>query len=895
MQNTTPPSGQGNGNAALPHAGWQAPKLPANLWRMKSVCVLIGCYILFVCFTIIKLSETTTQVYEYPYQVAREARQMRVRLYKTRSTLPALLATSGVERQEIDKVLEDQNTAQDASMDIIRKRFQGDPAELSALENSLTAMRVARGQLIDRARGVNDYEKINKIYLRDVLPYFQKLDEALKVFSESANHRGMVMLEKINTLKGLSIFGALLVGGSIIWLVVHVGRLERERSREIEIAYRENLFNLVAANIDEVFFIAGQGEAFEYVSSNSSRILGVEADDFRQDSGKLYELLADEDAAWLRAAFADQSMRKMISHDVKLRADDRQFKIYIYPICHEGMLSKRITVLVDQTEAIRYQQTLRDALENASNANAAKSNFLSHMSHEIRTPMNAIIGMTTIALNKLDDRERVEDCLSKIALSSRHLLGLINDVLDMSKIEGGKLLITHEPFNFRMSLQGVINLIQPQTADRGQNFDVTMHNVDEEELCGDALRLNQILLNLLSNAVKFTPKDGQIWLEVHQMRKKRNTVRFRFIIRDTGVGMSEAFIKRLYEPFEQAEASTASKFGGTGLGMAITKNLVSLLGGTISVKSEEGKGTEFSVELPFGLSGRQPSRELTGISQLKVLVVDDDRGTCEHAALLLDKMGLRVHWVLSGEEAVRRVLAMRDSDDNYDVCFIDWKMPGMDGAETARRIREKVGPDTLIIIISAYDWAPIEQEARKAGVDAFIAKPFFASTLYNTLLSATHRLVQSGSATPPPAPDKQQHNFTGKHILLVEDNEFNREVAQEFLEMTGATVACAVNGKEALEMFTGSAPGTYDIILMDVQMPVMDGYAATRAIRASDHPEAKRVPILAMTANAFNEDVAAAMEAGMNGHIAKPIDVDILYRLLDAHLFPHGQAAQQSA
>ncbi len=873
--------------------GGRAPRLSSNVWRMRGVCLLTGCYILFVCFTMIKLSDTTTQLYEYPYLVSRESRQMKVRLYETRNALPALLATPGLTREEIKEVLEKQKAAQDSSLDIIRTRYRGDVAELIALEKSLARMREARDALIKTTTGMIDFDEINEAYERNVLPHFEELDEVLERFSESANQRGMAILERMNLLKTISILGALLVGGSIIWLIIHVGRLERERHREV--VYRENLFNLLAASIDEIFFIARTGESFEYVSSNSKRILGIDAEEFRRDNNTLFDLLTPEDAAWLRATFADFSTREMVSRDVKLQKTERQFKIFVYPVYQGEELTRYITVFVDQTEAIAYQQTLSDALENARNANAAKSCFLSHMSHEIRTPMNAIIGMTTIALSKLGDRDRVEDCLGKIALSSRHLLGLINDVLDMSKIEGGKLAITHEPFNFRMAIQGVINLIQPQTVDRGQNFEVAMYGVDEEELRGDALRVNQILLNLLSNAVKFTPADGHIWLEVHQIHKKNNNVRFRFVIRDTGIGMSRDFLERLYRPFEQATASTASKFGGTGLGMAITKNLISLLGGTISVKSEEGKGTEFAVELPFGLSGRQPSRELAGLSQLKVLVVDDDRGTCEHAALLLDKMGLRVHWVLTGEEAVRRVLEAHDCGDDYNVCFVDWKMPDMDGAETARRIREKVGADTLIIITSAYDWTPIEKEAREAGVDAFIAKPFFASTLYNTLLATTRRVVvgtgprTTPEAEPALATDKQKYDFAGKNILLVEDNEFNQEVAREFLEMTGATVECAENGKEALDMFTSSEPGAYDIILMDVQMPVMGGYEATRAIRAAAHPSAKSVPILAMTANAFNEDIAAAVEAGMNGHIAKPIDVNILYRLLEAHLFPHDQ------
>lgn len=366
-------------------------------------------------------------------------------------------------------------------------------------------------------------------------------------------------------------------------------------------------------------------------------------------------------------------------------------------------------------------------------------------------------------------------------------------------------------------------------------------------------------------------------------------MQFRFVIRDTGIGMSQEFIKRLYTPFEQATSSTASKFGGTGLGMAITKNLVSLLGGTIFVKSEEGRGTEFTVELPFGLSGRQLEKGKGELEPLKVLVVDDDYDTCEHACLLLDKMGLRTRWVLSGAEAVKVVQESHVSGDGYDVCFIDWKMPDMDGMETVRRIRNEVGPETLIIIISAYDWGAIEEKARAIGVNGFIAKPFFASNLYNTLTSLTRRTAPKREievSAPPESETEtahQHYDFTGKHILLVEDNEFNREVAQEFLEMTGATVESAENGSEGVALFTASETGQYDIILMDVQMPVMDGYEATRAIRASVHPDANSIPILAMTANAFNEDVAAAVAAGMNGHIAKPIDVTALYRLLATH------------
>lgn len=849
------------------------------------LCLVALCYVLLVCFSMYKISDSTTQLYEYPYAVSREAQEMKARLYGMRNTLPALLATPDLARDKVEHILQEQESAQNASLENIRRRFRGAKDELTNLERNMTGIRHAREQMIEDMWGVTDFNETSAYYTQKVLPFFDELDLELDALSKKADLRGAAILAGMDQLRWISIITALSVGGMLIWFVFRASRQERERHREI--AYRENLFNLLSANIDEVFCISRDSASFEYVSSNSERILGMSAKELLQNSGRLYSLLSDEDSNWLHGLLLD-TFTDVQEQDVTLGEKRRQFRIRVYPILQNGVLTRRIVVLADQTEALAYQQRLSDALENARNANAAKSSFLSHMSHEIRTPMNAIIGMTTIALTRLDDRVRVEDCLTKIALSSRHLLGLINDVLDMSKIEGGKLSIAHEAFNFQTALQGVVNLIQPQTQAHGQEFDVSLCGVDEEELLGDSLRMNQILINILSNAVKFTPAGGSIRLEVRQLHKKKNNVRFRFIIRDTGIGMSKEFVERLYTPFEQARPS--SKFGGTGLGMAITKNLVSLLGGTIFVKSEEGKGTEFTVELPFGLSGRQRDDNRARLEPLKVLVVDDDRDTCEHALLLLDKMGLRTRWVLSGAEAVKLVHESHECGDDYDVCFIDWKMPDMDGAETARRIRSEVGPDTLIIIISAYDWGPIEAEARASGVDAFIAKPFFASNLYNTLASMTRRVkpveakVCEEQQTDAKSAASRHYDFTGKRILLVEDNEFNREIAQEFLEMTGATVECAEDGSEAVALFTASKSGQYDIILMDVQMPVMDGYEATRTIRASEHPDAKSIPILAMTANAFSEDVAAAVASGMNGHIAKPIDVSALYRLLDSHL-----------
>ena len=541
--------------------------------------------------------------------------------------------------------------------------------------------------------------------------------------------------------------------------------------------------------------------------------------------------------------------------------------IYAYKLRNEYLINDELK---------RQQKILQDALLVAQKANDAKRDFLSRMSHEIRTPMNAIIGMSAVAFNYLDDKKRTADCLRKITFSSKHLLMLLNDVLDMSKIENGKLNIRQELFDLKNLVTSLADINYGIATAKGLAFEIVISGFKDELLLGDSMRVNQILLNLLSNAIKFTPKGGSVRLEIRMLRSASDKIWLRFIVKDSGIGMKKEFLEHLYEPFEQADNGIARKYGGTGLGMAITKNLVAIMDGTIEVESQEGAGTTFMVDLPFGVS-KVDKKTAAEMEEMRVLVVDDDNDTCEHAVVLLKGMGVNVDWALNGFEAIEKVRSACEDDGRcYDVCFIDWCMPELDGIETARRMRRYVGPDVLIIIISAYDWSGIEEQAKAAGVNAFIAKPFFASNLYNTLLTVSRKPELGFSAVG----NKETYDFGGKKVLLVEDNELNMEIASELLKFVNLQVEHAENGKVAVDIFRNSKEKEYALIFMDIQMPLMNGYDAARCIRSSEHPAAGTIPIIAMTANAFNDDVQAAFDAGMNGHLAKPIDVEVLYKTI---------------
>ena len=521
---------------------------------------------------------------------------------------------------------------------------------------------------------------------------------------------------------------------------------------------------------------------------------------------------------------------------------------------------------------------LQVAVEKAESANRAKSAFLSNMSHDIRTPMNAIIGFTTLALSNIDDTERVKDYLGKTLASSNHLLSLINDVLDMSRIESGKIHLEEVEVNLSDVLHDLKTIVSGQIYAKQLELYMDVMDVTDEDVYCDRTRLNQILLNLLSNAIKFTPAGGTVSVRVRQLAGAvRGCGQYEFRVKDNGIGMSQEFAKKIFEPFERERTSTVSRIQGTGLGMAITKNIVDMMGGTIEVQTAQGKGSEFIIRVPMRAQAEhRPVEKITELEGLKALVMDDDFNTCDSVTKMLVKVGMRAEWTLSGKEAVLRARQSIEMSDAYHAYIIDWRLPDMNGIEVTRQIRS-LNNDTPIIILTAYDWSDIEVEAKAAGVTAFCSKPMFMSDLRETLMSALGQ--KQTDAAQGLLPDKNA-DFKGKNILLVEDNELNREIAQEILREYGFRVDTAENGAVAVEKVSTAVPGSYDLVLMDVQMPIMDGYTATRKIRALDDPARAKLPILAMTANAFDEDRRNALESGMSGFLSKPIVIGDLVQEL---------------
>ncbi len=597
----------------------------------------------------------------------------------------------------------------------------------------------------------------------------------------------------------------------------------------------------------------------------------------------------EEDREMMRDAFSPGQLKENLANRKQYYANFRAIqdgeikysqlkavRIGTWDTSHGMVLGLR-SVDAETRYEMEQKGLLEDALLQANRASKAKSTFLSNMSHDIRTPMNAIVGFTALAMTHIDHRDQVEEYLKKIMTSGNHLLSLINDILDMSRIESGKMHLDEKEYSLPDILHGLRNIILADIRAKQLELYIDAVDVINEEIYCDRLRLNQVLLNLLSNAIKYTGAGGIVTMRVTEKTgAPAGYAAFEFSIKDTGIGMSEEFIKHIFEPFERERNSTISGIQGTGLGMAITKNIIDMMNGSIEVKSEQGNGTEFIVSLTFRLNEvKKEAKDIPELKNCRALVVDDDFNTCDSVSYMLQQIGMRAEWTLSGREAVLRTRQALMRGDTYCVYIIDWLLPDMNGVEITRRIRKEMGENVPIIILTAYDWADIEDEAKEAGVTAFCSKPLFMSELRSCL----HSVVNTDQESPEDG-TKPRKLHSGR-ILLAEDNELNQEIATAILGEAGFQIEIAENGQIAVDMLSRSQPGYYQLILMDIQMPVMNGYDAAKAIRKLTDSRLASLPILAMTANAFEEDRLEALKCGMNGHIAKPINIDLLFETLD--------------
>lgn len=680
-------------------------------------------------------------------------------------------------------------------------------------------------------------------------------------------------LQQLTVSLGLSMSLLLLL---VFVSIVVVSFIRTKKKQQDEILFRDSLFSDLSQNVNDVFVILEEdSDEVVYVTPNIENVLGISEESIRRDFSSI-DGVEENSSIYLSMMDLDSTDRLSWSQEYlsQKTGEKRYLEITAYHTKF-STLKRIVLVISDRSQERRLQDALSASLEIAKNANAAKSNFLANMSHDIRTPMNAIVGYSTLLMNNSSDQEKVMEIGKKITYSSQHLLSLINDVLDMSKIESGKTSLNIDKVDMSELLGNINEIVSVQAKSKNQSFEIKTKGIIPDFVFADNLRLTQILLNLLSNAVKYTPREGRISLTMEGYAKKGQTIRVRFVVSDNGQGMSPEFVKNIFDPFSRENNSMTNKIQGTGLGMSITKSIIDLMGGTIDVQSKRGEGSVFTVDLGFSLplaNGENKFFSDHGIT--RILFGDDDIEILDNIKSVITESGVYCDVALGGEETVEKAVSSFRSRNSFDVIVVDWKMPDIDGIECVRRIRKSVGKDVPILVLSAYDVSEIEDEARDAGVDLFLPKPFFLSNFQRILGS----YYDSKSSLAENRIDSD--DFSSVRILVAEDNEINAEIITELLKSINIEATIASDGEDALRLFTESSPDAFDMIFMDIQMPKMDGYESARRIRSSNHSLAKSIPIIAMTANAFEDDVRESMASGMNAHLSKPIDFDRLKAII---------------
>lgn len=839
-------------------------------WKlnMVAVIVLMIVYLIVTLYNSERLAAQVEKMSSHPFEMVVAGGELKMciakmqvrveRLYK-HNTMDDVIYIRGI----LDELYEET----DQVLKRLKHAYQGSDKEWDNLEDNLDEIKKQQNGFLLYVSADECFPQDQVIAYEEekIEPLYQETTDMIDEMLEDAEEGGLQYVQNVEQLRvRVLVLSIILMVAMLAVFIFSQYIMWRQRK---ELQNRSTLFDSLSKSIDDAFVIrdAKSGEIV-YRSLNMERVLGISPTD-----ETLYQGLKSEDVDEIYRYIGDFELAASYKKLVEYTRPDGEKRWVLLRLYRVNNLDtpQVISFYSDRTNEEKQRIFLDAAMENADKANQAKGDFLARMSHEIRTPLNAIIGLVTLAIASIEDSAKVQDCLTKINFSSKHLLMLIDDILDMSQIESNKMKLQNEEFDIYQFINSFVVTIYSQAKAKNLEFKESITGFSEgSEYYGDSLRMGQILLNLVSNAIKFTPEGGSVFLKVEKLVTKKNLDIVRFEVTDTGIGMSEEVQERIFAPFEQADSSIAAKFGGTGLGMSITKNLVMLMDGKIYVNSKENEGTTFTVDIPLLKKESEtkiPDFENMG---LNALVVDDEEEECRHAVRVLQEIKIQAEWVMHGAQAIERVISHHRGNRDYDICLIDWKMHDIDGIEVTRRIRAEVGYDVPIVMISAYDYMEIEEEARAAGVDGFLPKPLYRTAVYEEisreLKEREGRQIQ-GKA--------KQKLLSGKKILLAEDNDINRDIAKELLELQGATVIACEDGKQALQAFQNSGIREYDAILLDIRMPVLDGYETAGRIRALNRKDAVIIPMIAVTAHAFSGDVTVALRAGMNAHVSKPLDI----------------------